>query len=199
MNKRYICIFVIFFIFYNSSLLAGDFNAYDKQGEQRVKEFINSTAQKIMNILKLNTSDQQKQDALRDIFFHVMDVDWIERFVIGRHFVNMTEMQKNLYKKYYKDFLSNFYVEQFTKYNNQTLDVVNIKKLSNTQYIVTTNIVDDTKNYSVAYRIKQDGYNFKIRDIIAEKISLIITQRSEFNSIISKNGINGLIQSLKKK
>ena len=154
MNKRYICIFVIFFIFYNSSLLAGDFNAYDKQGEQRVKEFINSTAQKIMNILKLNTSDQQKQDALRDIFFHVMDVDWIERFVIGRHFVNMTEMQKNLYKKYYKDFLSNFYVEQFTKYNNQTLDVVNIKKLSNTQYIVTTNIVDDTKNYSVAYRIK---------------------------------------------
>ena len=41
--------------------------------------------------------------------------------------------------------------------------------------------------------------NFLIRDIIAEDISLILGQRADFSSIISKEGIEALIQKLGEK
>ena len=56
-----------------------------------------------------------------------------------------------------------------------------------------------SKYISIAYRIKMMNNNFLIRDIIAEDISLILGQRADFSSIISKEGIEALIQKLGEK
>ena len=69
------------------------------------------------------------------------------------------------------------------------------------EYFVETTINDsDGKAYNVSYKVKQaEKGAFKIYDITAEGVSMITTQRSEFGSILSRDGMEGLIYKLEQK
>lgn len=91
---------------------------------------------------------------------------------------------------------------KFKKYNGQKIEIKNIKPTGDDQYIVQTDLNLDGPNsapYNVDYRIKYVSGKFKIRDIIAEGVSMMTTQRSDFSSIVSSSGIEALRQELIKK
>jgi phospholipid transport system substrate-binding protein len=52
---------------------------------------------------------------------------------------------------------------------------------------------------SYDWRVRSAQADPKIVDVVVEGVSLLITQRSDFSSVISQNGIDGLIRSLKEK
>ncbi len=51
----------------------------------------------------------------------------------------------------------------------------------------------------VDYRVRGSNGCFKIFDVIIEDVSMITTQRSEFNSVIGNKGIDYLITQLASK
>ena len=111
----------------------------------------------------------------------------------------MTDHEKQDYLNAYKHYLIKTYVPRFKEYNNQSIKIVNTKDIGNGQYIVSTQITSkDSEKHTIniGYRCKQEGDNFKIRDIIGEDVSLIATQRSEFSSVIGNGGIEKLIKTL---
>ena len=60
--------------------------------------------------------------------------------------------------------------------------------------------INDTSGQAILvdYRLRGDSGAFKIVDITVEGVSLLTTQRSEFNGIVERKGIDGLIEALKK-
>ena len=69
------------------------------------------------------------------------------------------------------------------------------------EYLVKTEIKsENNKSFRIDYKIrKESDGSYKIFDIIAEGISMITTQRSEFGSILSRNNISFLIEKLEAK
>ncbi len=61
--------------------------------------------------------------------------------------------------------------------------------------------IDDGTKVAFAFRIKRNKSNnqFKIIDVIVEKVSLIETQRSEFSSAISQNGVTKFLKMMQEK
>ena len=51
----------------------------------------------------------------------------------------------------------------------------------------------------VDYKVKFYKNGFKIRDVIAENISMLTTQRSEFSAILANNDVDYLIGQLESK
>ena len=86
----------------------------------------------------------------------------------------------------------------FKKYNGQKVLIKNINPVGNDQYVVTTEIQSDNSNvpYKVEYRVKRTDGQYKVRDIIAEGVSMINTQRSDFGGIVAERGISALNQDL---
>ena len=100
----------------------------------------------------------------------------------------------------YREFMINTYGPKFNSYDGKKFAVNSVEKQSNF-YLVKSEFIP--KNSDVAiffdFRIKENEGNFFIVDFIAEGVSLIETQRSEFNSSINEEGMAKFLENLKKR
>ncbi len=187
-------------IFFNFLLLVVCANSHATSAE--VKRFVESTSTQVIKIVESSSGDTQKFNSLSKIFIEVMDIDWIAKFVLGQQWNSLSQDQKVRYMQAYRKFLLAKYVNLFRDYNGQTMRIEDVKEIGNNTFMATTFITNQNNKgseYKVQYRIKEDGSNFRIRDIVAESISMISTQRSDFTSILSSSGFDALIEKLNSK
>ncbi len=175
--------------------------AYENN-EAAAKQFVSETSDKVIAVVKSSSGAESKENSLQDIFVSVTDIDWIGKFVLGKYWHTLSDDQKVSYVTNYRNYLIKSYVPLFREYNGQSITIREVKTLSAEQYLVVTDIKPRDENSSpirVEYRLKYDQGSYKIRDIVAEGVSMIATQRSEFASIINNSGFAALVDKLKDK
>ncbi len=164
------------------------------------QSFIDGIAGNVLSIVQGKMSDQAKASALEAIFLKNVDFDWVAKFVLGRHFRAATPAQQTDYIAAYKPFLIKNYVARLTKYTGQSYKITGTKQTSDGASLVSMQLVDPNgPPVLVDYRVIGRPGAFKVSDIVVEDVSLITTQRAEFNAFVSKNGLPALIDALKKK
>lgn len=162
--------------------------------------FIVEVGDKALAIVKSATSPAQKEDELSALFNSVVDVDWMARFVIGRYWNTATPEEQKKYASLYQKFLTQSYVPKFRDYTDQKLVIKKSYEEDTDEYIVETVVVSSSNQpVAVSYRVRKAGKMYRIFDVIAEGVSLITTQRSEFGSILSREGLAVLITKLEQK
>ncbi|PIR37347.1 MAG: hypothetical protein COV35_09640 [Alphaproteobacteria bacterium CG11_big_fil_rev_8_21_14_0_20_39_49] len=189
-------VFITLLIF-NTSILT---NA--KASTEGAKQFIKEVSGKAIELIKSNdTNELIKEQQLSKLFEDSVDTDWISKFVIGKYWRDASDAQKTVYLELHRQFLINSYVPKFKNYTNQQILFKNTFDEGSNEFLVETEIVqEDGTAVKVDYRVRKiDNAEYKIFDVIAEGISLINTQRSEFASILSRKGVDYLIKKLKTK
>jgi phospholipid transport system substrate-binding protein len=189
-------------ILFSAIITCGFFSVSNAEDTKKVIDFVNHTAAEVIKVIESKETKEQKQEALTSVFNKSVDIDWMGKFALGKYYRQLDKEKLAEYLVAYRVFLADTYVSKFTEYNGQSFYIESVKVISDSQYMVSTKVnnpQNSAEQFTVAYRMKNSGDNFQIRDIIAEGISLILGQRSEFNSIISKEGIDSLIQRLKNK
>ena len=78
------------------------------------------------------------------------------------------------------------------------MNITKVGSESEGDYLVETSIVDqDGKAYKIDYKIKNAASGkLAIYDVIAEGVSMIATQRADFSSVLSREGMDALIRKL---
>ncbi len=169
---------------------------------ENARKFVENLADETINLLK-NTSinDEEKQKVLNGIFQKNVNTKWIGKFALGKYFRSLSKEQKIEYLDLYTDFITANYVMHFKKFNNQKIDIVSVSDLQDGDIMVKTAIKQPSNPnpISVSYLVRDENGAIKIFDIVAEGVSLISTQRSEFNSVISSNGVDFLLEMLRKR
>jgi len=165
------------------------------------KAYVTQIGDKTIAILADKSMPQATKEAkLTDLFTNVIDTDWIARFVLGRYWNTANPDQQKRYRAVYQKFLINSYVPNFRSYTSEKFTVTAVSQTSPQEYTVQTQIIHPDKPATrVDYRLIQVGNVYKVRDIIAEGVSLINTQRSDFGSVAENSGIEGLIKALQDK
>lgn len=189
-------------ILFSLIIILGFFSLSNAEDTKKVIDFVNHTAAEVIKVIESKETKEQKQEALNSIFNKSVDINWMGKFALGKYYRQLDKEKLEEYLVAYNTFLADTYVSKFTEYNGQSFYIESVKVISDSQYMVSTKVnnpQNSAEQFTVSYRMKNSGDNFQIRDIIAEGISLILGQRSEFNSIISKEGIDSLIQRLKNK
>ncbi|MBP9792239.1 MAG: ABC transporter substrate-binding protein [Rickettsiales bacterium] len=187
--KSFAC--VILMLIANSSLAS----------TKDVEQFINTVAQNVIKtVTNKATSEQQKKAEIKSIIATNFDTDWMSNFVLGRNYKALSAEQQQTYKKLYLNYLVGNYFPILMKYDNDKFTINQINKASNTNYNVDTTIQRLNKpSVSIKYYIKETDSSLKALDMIVEGISTIISQRSEFDSIIQQDGLDGFMQKMIKK
>lgn len=163
------------------------------------KAFVTTVKDDVLNVLNSQASASDKRSQLDAKFRTVADTQWMGKFVMGRNYSKLTPEQQTEYAAVYTDYLSASYVDKFRQYNGETITVDNSKPLNDDFNVDTTINRKDKASVNVAYRVRKAEGCFKVEDIIAEGVSLINTQRQDFNSVFNSKGYDGLIDVLKKK
>lgn len=166
------------------------------------KSFIKDLGETTIGIAKSEKMPlEEKEKKLVALFEKSVDTPWIAKFVMGQYWRDMKADKREAYKSLYQNYLISSYVPKFKTYTDEKINILSAAEEYKTEYLVETEIVaTDGQTYRVNYKVKEDAAgNYKIFDIVAEGISLITTQRSEFGSIISREGIDFLLKQLEKK
>jgi phospholipid transport system substrate-binding protein len=168
----------------------------------KARSFVEQVAKDALSVIqndKLNV--QSKQQKLERLFIHNIYIDWISRFVLGKHWRKATDDQKERYRVNYRKFLLSNYVSRFREYSGETFYITDTREDGKRKYLVTMEIArpGDKQPIIIDYRVRETNGDYKIFDMVIEGISLIASQRSEFNAVISLDGLFFLIMQLGRK
>ncbi len=182
-------------------LFSFDALAQNDTPQEMIKKFVQIIGDQIIDVAKdKSLSEFQKKQKIINIIDKSTDSKWIARFVLGKNHKTASEEQKKQFMSMYREFMINTYGPKFNSYDGKKFAVNSVEKQSNF-YLVKSEFIP--KNSDVAiffdFRIKENEGSFFIVDFIAEGVSLIETQRSEFNSSINEEGMDKFLENLKKR
>jgi phospholipid transport system substrate-binding protein len=185
-----------------SSLLFCSFSL--RADQKAVEVFVNNISSKALAIINnKDESEPQKEVQLGNVFSEATDLDWIAKFSLGRYWRTATDEERKQYLALYRKYIISKYVPSFKEYVGTTFKIVNITVVRKGEYLVDTTVIKkgQAEPIDITYHIadkSESKSGFTVFDIIAEGVSLIATQRSEFSSIITSSGMTGLLNKLEK-
>jgi phospholipid transport system substrate-binding protein len=166
-----------------------------------IRAFVQILGDQIIDVAKdKSLSDFQRKQKIINLIDKSTDSKWIARFVLGKNHKTANEEQKKQFMSMYREFMINTYGPKFNSYDGKKFTVNSVEKQSNF-YLVKSEFVPKNSDVVIFFdfRVKENEGNFSIVDFIAEGISLIETQRSEFNSSINEEGMDKFLENLKKR
>lgn len=164
------------------------------------QDFVHTVAEDVLEAVRSGKNDAAIRAELENIFSRYIDIDWVGRFVLGRHWRTASEAQKKQFIDAYRAFMIGSYTDRLKEYSGEHYQVNLPRNLSDNKYALTLELFrEQGKPILIDYKIREAGSTYKIYDIVVEGISLITTQRAEFDSVISRKGLDALIKALNKK
>ena len=147
-------------------------------------------------------SDKERETAFRRLFTAGFDVDLISRFALGRYWRTATSEQRREYRQLFEDFIIESYSRRLNGYSGETLSVGSVRALGRKGVMVSSQIRRlEGPAINVDWRLHTIDGTWRIIDIEVEGVSLAVTQRSEFATVISNQGgrVEGLLEKLREK
>ncbi len=160
--------------------------------KQNAEKFIDDIAERGIGFLSNDTLSQaEKEREFENLLIKNFDMKTIARFALGRYARGASQEDLQEYYALFQDMIVKTYSERFSDYQGQTLNVSD-SQLSGKRDVVVNSFIQDEKGTRVLiqWRVRGEGGNYQVIDIIVEGVSMVITQRSDFASIIQRGGGN---------
>ncbi|PPR45370.1 MAG: hypothetical protein CFH18_00329 [Alphaproteobacteria bacterium MarineAlpha5_Bin8] len=115
----------------------------------------------------------------------------IAKFVAGESWQNASKVEKKDYIRLFKRHLALNIASLMQGYSDQNYELTNSKYDSkNKVSLIDMKIINETGNLLVTWRVKKSKNRNYVIDLIVADISLVVTKRSEFNSMLKKVNYN---------
>jgi phospholipid transport system substrate-binding protein len=156
-------------------------------------QFIEGLGQKALSILAdKSIPREQALQEFKTMLNTNFDVPAIGRFVIGRHWNAATPEQQSEYQQLFVKIVEKIYTDRFSLYSGEKFAVGTSRADTGDDSIVSSQVVrPQGPPVNVEWRVRKyaDG-SLKILDVIVEGVSMSVTQRAEFASVITRGGGN---------
>ncbi len=171
------------------------------QGVNEAGAFVSDFAQKgIVDVLAANIPNADKQTRFRAMFTDYFDLPAIGRFVLGRYTRTAKPEEMAAFSPLFEDVIVYTWSRRFSEYNGQTLKVGAATQDGDDGALVKSTIVGNAgESFVVDWRLRKRPDGWKIVDVIVAGVSMAITYRNEYNTVIAqRGGFSGLISQLEK-
>lgn len=166
------------------------------------KNFVDTMAQRGINFLgNPDLSAAQKTAEFEKLLSDSFAMKTIARFALGRYWRTASKQEQSEYLKLFEDMVLRVYAGRFTDYQGQSFEVAQTRAQGSRDTIVTTFIIPDNGNkIQIDWRVRYKNSKYKIVDVMVEGVSMALTQRSDFASVIQRGGgkVSVLLDHLRK-
>jgi len=151
--------------------------------------FMNELWTRAVEVLSKKVPLTERLTRFRQLFHADFDGPGIARFVLGRYWRSASEEEQQEYLKLFEDYVVFVYGTRLSNFSGETFKVRGSRADENGT-IVSTDIISPGGEapIKVDWRLVRDNDAFKINDVVIEGISMMVTQRSEFASVIQRHG-----------
>jgi phospholipid transport system substrate-binding protein len=138
---------------------------------------------------------------LEPVLSQTFDFSEMTRVSTGRYWNDMTDSQKQVLVEAFADYSVATYASRFKSYSGQKFEVLGEEPGPRKSVRVNNQIITSSgEPIRIDYLMRDSGGELKIVDVyLKSSISELATRRSEFGSVLSKKGVDGLVAALKQK
>ena len=177
---------IIFFIFFTTSQLYAD------DASNWLKTEVDFILEAYRNS---DISNEKRFSIIENTVNYNFAGTGIAKFVSGEAWKKADKETKEKYVKFFKKHLALNIASLMQGYANQEYSLINSKYDSkNKVSLIDMNIFTNSSSITITWRVKQSKERFYIIDLLVADISLVVTKRSEFNSMLKK--VNNDLETL---
>lgn len=164
--------------------------------------FVRDLGDRALAILRRQDLDQQaKLEAIEALLEEATDLNLIARLVMGRYWRQATPEQQRRYLELFRALLRRAIAERIRHYSGEAYEIAEVQPVDDQDVIVRTlvNRPNGGQPYVVDWRLRQRDGRLIVIDVVAEGVSLVLTQRSEVAEIVGQKGIDGLLATMEER
>ena len=165
---------------------------------------IRKTTDEILKVVQEHRGDEddvveKRRGAIREIVGHRFDWESMAQRSLGRHWRSGNEAQKSEFVDLFSQLLEDTYMEKVEGYSGEEVVYENERKDGEYARVFVKILNNTGKEISVEYRVKNNGGNWLVYDVVIEGVSLVKNYRSQFNSLMARGDFNEMLEKLRKK
>jgi len=178
----------------NNATQPTTFASITPQAGNGAEALINDLGNKAISFLSdASLTDAKRTQEFSKLLSNNFDMKTIGRFALGRYWHNANETQRDEYFQLFEDMVISVYSQRFNEYSDQQFSILGSRADGPRDNIVQSLITNKSggSDIHVDWRVRQkkDG-GYKVVDVIVEGVSMSVTQRSDFSSVIQRGGGN---------
>jgi len=143
--------------------------------------------------------EERKKAAIKSISDSLFDFETLSRFALGAGWRNFSPEQQKSFVALYRQLLEGIYMGRLLQYKDEKVVFGKESTLSETRSEVQSYIAAAGGNIPIDYRLVDKNGVWKVYDLVIENASLAKNYRAQFNSILSKNSPDKLLDMLRQK
>jgi phospholipid transport system substrate-binding protein len=167
----------------------------------RAADFVRQAGAELAAVVGGAETPADKQARLGPYLAHVVDEDAVGRFCLGRYWQVATPEQRTEYLRLFRLQLLRGVVNRLGDYQAGAMKVTINTPVQKPDGIYVPTIVERAGNkpVNITWMVTVEDGAMRIGDVMAEGMSLRMTQRSDYTSFLSRNGgdVGALIKALK--
>jgi phospholipid transport system substrate-binding protein len=161
---------------------------------------INQLGTQAIQVLGPNVPMAQRVQRFRELFATDFDLPRIARFTLGRYWRVATPEQQQQFLGLLQEYLAQAYAGRLSQYAGEQFRALNAQPQGDETVVLSEIIRPDGGKIRVEWHLVNDG-GWKITDAYVAGVSMAVTERDEFASVIQQGGgqVAYLIDRLRQK
>jgi len=163
--------------------------------------FITNLGTQAIQVMGPSMPAPQRLARFRELLRDYFDVNGIGQFVLGRYWRTATPQEQQEFLKLFHEYVAQAYSGRLGEYAGEPFRVVG-NRPNGDEIIVSSQVVRSGGNpIQIDWYVVNQGGKPKIADVYVAGVSMKVTQRDEFASIIQRDGgkIDGLLNRMRQK
>lgn len=142
------------------------------------------------------TPTAERHAEFRAMLEQHFDVERITRFILGRYWRGASQADRDAFRRAFVSVVSHRFLPLFEAAREQgtTIDVSGTRPAPNRDDVVVVQsriaLPGSGQSARVGWRIQRQEKRCRILDVTSEGVSMVITLRSEYSSVLERNGGN---------
>lgn len=205
---KYIRFFISFFIMslgLNSPVFAASSKIEVKQGVEQIygaKDIVLVFQGELLDVMKQgkDLGFQGRYNKLEVAIIKSHDLTKIARIVVGKEWKNLSDEQKLKMIDVFSRLSISAYAHNFKEFSGESFTFQSEEETSRGGIIVhTVFVLPNDKDVKFDYMLKKKGDSWRIINIIANGVSDLALKRSEYTSVLKRQGFDALIAKISEK
>lgn len=167
-----------------------------------VRQVTADVLESIQGDAALQAGDRKKAIALAEqkVLPHI-DFTEATRLALGSWWKTATPAQRERLSTEFRGLLVRTYANAIGAYKGQTMRVLPVRMEAGADDVIVRNqfLRPGAPPLRIDYAMYKTPAGWKIYDIVAEGVSLVLTYRTEFDQVVRQSGIDALIQRIAEK
>jgi phospholipid transport system substrate-binding protein len=168
---------------------------------QDARAFIGTLGTEAIQVLGPSVPAAQRLARFRELFRNDFDVPGIGQFVLGRYWRTATPQEQQEFLGLFQEYIVRAYSTRLAEYGGEPFRVTGARP-NGVETVVASEIIRaNGSRIAVDWYLIDRGGAHKITDVYVGGVSMKVTQRDEFASVIQRNGgqVGALIAQLRQK